>query len=79
MAVKLAKVPGAGHLKQEPFNWVWALQECPWKEKAMVGLAHPDIVNLLAKVSNDDGVIMEPCTGGFTGSACVRMLGVSCA
>ena len=55
----------AGQSAVEAFplqNWVWALLEWPLKEKAMMGLTHPNVVKLLAEVRKDDGVIMELCT-----------------
>ncbi|CAE7042056.1 V-MOS [Symbiodinium sp. CCMP2592] len=60
VAMKLAKVPGTGALCQELLSFgSYALVISAPKEKAMVGLAHPNLCKILAEIPNDDGLIMD--------------------
>ena len=36
------------------------------KEKTMTGLVHPNLVRILSVLTEDDGIILELCSGGST-------------
>ncbi|CAE7948046.1 RCL1 [Symbiodinium sp. KB8] len=63
VAIKVTKVPWAGHLNQE---------------KAIAGSEHPNLVKLLAELYDNDGVIMELCEGSTEGYPCAAEEG-TCA